>query len=312
MFNDVDDLSNCTVVLVEDSAINQKIIHCCLADICEIQMFSSAEDALVYCKQSPPDLILMDWMLEGMTGVEACHILQGKPETADIPVIFVTSNTSEHQQELCWDAGAVDFIGKPIVARTLVHRVRTHLKYKKQADLLREYSYVDGLTGVYNRRYFELEIERYYRQSVRTQNDLSLIILDVDHFKLYNDHYGHLKGDDALKAVASVLKNNTRRPLDSAFRYGGEEFAVLLPNTPIDAAAKIAKKIVDDIAALKVPHEPSAFKVVTASAGVSSNLETKSTSQFIDAADEELYRAKENGRNRVCVANSVALAVNSD
>lgn len=302
MFNDVNDLSNCTVVLVEDSAINQKIIHCCLADICQIAMFSSAEEALEYCKVTPPDLILMDWMLEGMTGVEACHILQRKPETADIPVIFVTSNTSEHQQELCWDAGAVDFIGKPIVARTLVHRVKTHLKYKKQADLLREYSYVDGLTGVYNRRYFEQEIERYHRQSQRTESDLSLIILDVDNFKLYNDQYGHLKGDDVLKSVATVLSNNTRRPLDCAFRYGGEEFAVLLPNTPLEAATKIAENIIVEIASLKIVHSPSSYKVVTASAGVTSNIGLSTTSEFIDAADAELYRAKEAGRNRVCTA----------
>ncbi|CCQ12456.1 probable two-component response regulator [Pseudoalteromonas luteoviolacea B = ATCC 29581] len=299
MFNDVNDLSDCTILLVEDSPINQKVIQCCLEDICEIVTFASAEEAIEYCLQTPPDIILMDWILDGMSGVQACQLLQKEPTTANIPIIFVTSNTSEHQQEECWDAGGVDFIGKPIVARTLVNRVRTHLKYKKQADVLREYSYVDGLTGVYNRRYFEQELERFMRQSQRTTSSLSLIILDVDFFKKYNDYYGHLEGDDVLKSVAQTLQKNTRRPLDCAFRYGGEEFAVLLPNTPVDSAVKIAENIIQDIHALAIEHTESPMQVVTASAGVADNHSTNETDTLINLADKALYAAKHSGRNQV-------------
>jgi len=299
VFNDVDDLSDCKVLLVEDSVINQKIIQVCLADLCDVAVVESGEEAIEYCLQSAPDLILMDWILTGITGLEACKLLQSKPSTANIPVIFVTSNVGESQQEECWDAGAVDFIGKPIVARTLVNRVKTHLKYKKQADLLREYSYVDGLTGVFNRRYFSQEMDRHYRQGQRANTTLSMIILDVDNFKKYNDHYGHLKGDDVLKSVAKVLKHCTRRPLDGAFRYGGEEFAVLLPNTPKEAAFEIAQNIINGLHQLGIEHAESPFDVVTASAGVSSTHTASDPAELIKQADTALYEAKKNGRNRV-------------
>ena len=129
MFKEIEDLSESLVLIVEDSMLTQKVISCFLEGICSVHMVTSGEKAIEFCRATPPDLILMDWVLEGMSGVEACKQLQEMEGLSDIPIIFVTSNISEQQQDLCWDAGAVDFIPKPIVAKTLMNRVKTHLKY---------------------------------------------------------------------------------------------------------------------------------------------------------------------------------------
>ncbi|KID57449.1 histidine kinase [Pseudoalteromonas luteoviolacea] len=305
MFKEIDDLSDSLVLIVEDSALTQKVLGACLDGLCRVDAVDSAEEAINYCLKSPPDLILMDWILGGMTGLEACKKIQAMDELNDIPIIFVTSNTNENQQELCWDAGAVDFLGKPIVARTLVNRVRTHLKYKRQTDILKQYSFFDGLTEVFNRRYFDMECTRLFRQNLRQQQCMSIIMLDIDYFKLFNDQYGHLQGDDALKAVAKVAVKMVNRPLDSVFRYGGEEFAVLLPNTSEEGALKIAQSIVHAVRGLEIPHCKSEFDVVTVSAGVAvgqygvyDNVE-----DLIQKADEGLYKAKSNGRDQAYLIN---------
>ncbi|KZN67607.1 diguanylate cyclase domain-containing protein [Pseudoalteromonas luteoviolacea] len=300
MFKDIDDLSDSSVLIVEDSSLTQKVLSACLDGLCKVDCVFSAEDAIKHCIDNPPDLILMDWILEGMTGLEACKKIQAMDELNDIPIIFVTSNTNENQQELCWDAGAVDFLGKPIVARTLVNRVRTHLKYKRQTDILKQYSFFDGLTEVFNRRYFDMECQRLFKQNLRQQQSLSVIMLDIDYFKFFNDHYGHLQGDDALKAVAKVAVQMVNRPLDSVFRYGGEEFAVLLPNTDREGAQKIANAIVAAIKGLEIPHSKSRFDVVTVSAGVAVGKygHYDNVEELIKTADKALYQAKDNGRNQ--------------
>lgn len=305
MFKEIEDLSESLVLIVEDSMLTQKVISCFLEGICSVHMVTSGEKAIEFCHATPPDLILMDWVLEGMSGVEACKQLQEMEGLSDIPIIFVTSNISEQQQDLCWDAGAVDFIPKPIVAKTLINRVKTHLKYKQQADTLKRYSYYDGLTKVFNRRFFDMEGARQFKQSVRQQHTCSVVMLDIDHFKKFNDRYGHLSGDDALKAVASAIDGQIRRPMDGVYRYGGEEFAILLPDTEPGGAKQLADQFVDAVKALAIVHEDSEFGVVTISAGVASNNRGEhyqDLAQLISAADEALYNAKHQGRNQACVA----------
>ncbi|MEK0160530.1 diguanylate cyclase [Pseudoalteromonas piscicida] len=303
MFEEVDKLNNCTIVVVEDSPLTQKVLCACLEDTCNVVAFSSAEKALEYIRLALPDLILMDWMLEGITGIDACKELQQDPITAQIPVMFVTSNIKEGQQEMCWDAGAIDFISKPIVARTLLNRALTHLKYKKQADQLREYSYVDGLTGAFNRRLFDSDLERHFRGARRSNSPLSLVMLDVDYFKLYNDEYGHLQGDDILKMFVTLTLQLIRRPLDALYRYGGEEFAILLPNTPNKAAVEIAQRVLHYFFEEKVVHKHSPYKYATVSAGVATydnNTKMLMADDIIQAADSALYEAKASGRNKTC------------
>ncbi|MDW7548797.1 diguanylate cyclase [Pseudoalteromonas sp. McH1-7] len=306
MFEEVTELNDCTVVIIEDSPLTQKVLTACLDDMCTVVAFEGAEKAIDYIKLALPDLILMDWMLDGLTGIDACKELQKDPITAQIPVVFVTSNIKENQQEMCWDAGAVDFISKPIVARTLVNRVKTHLKYKKQADQLREYSYVDGLTKAFNRRLFESDLEKHYRGAKRAEHALSVIMLDVDYFKLYNDEYGHLMGDDVLKHVVKSVKSHIRRPMDAVYRYGGEEFVILLPSTPYDSAIKITERIIKHFFDAKIEHKHSPFNYASISAGVATyNAQShhESAASLVQQADDALYEAKYGGKNKVCGAN---------
>lgn len=163
-------------------------------------------------------MIILDVVMNDMDGLEACRRLKQDPSLRDIPVIFVTSSRDNDDEDDCWDAGGVDFLLKPVNAKTLLNRVKVHLTLKFQADLLRQMAYLDGLTGVFNRRYFDDFLLRQVAQVRRTGEPLSILLLDIDYFKQYNDCYGHLAGDDCLRKVADYLKSAIRRPLDMVAR----------------------------------------------------------------------------------------------
>jgi diguanylate cyclase (GGDEF)-like protein len=181
--------------------------------------------------------------------------------------------------------------------------VRTHLTLKLQNDLLRSMALMDGLTGVANRRKFDEDISADWRQCFREQKPLSLILVDVDYFKRYNDRYGHLAGDGCLKSVAQALSETVRRPYDLVARYGGEEFACVLPNTGLSGAVEIAEKMQERVRALGIEHSASDVdRVVTISLGVATLTPTGELGfeALIEAADKQLYNAKKAGRARVC------------
>jgi diguanylate cyclase (GGDEF)-like protein len=193
-------------------------------------------------------------------------------------------------------AGAADFINKPIVPMTLINRVKVHMSQKHQADLLRSLAYKDGLTGIYNRRYFDHNLERQSSLSARNKAPLALLMIDIDFFKRYNDTLGHLAGDDALRAVAQLLQNCCNRPTDIAARYGGEEFAVLLPDTTEEGAVTIAKNILSEMKAVNIPHPDSELSYLTVSIGIAISTDGE-TASLLDLADKQLYLAKKLGRN---------------
>ncbi|RZM78137.1 diguanylate cyclase response regulator [Pseudoalteromonas rubra] len=306
MFEIVHSIESCTVLVVDDAKVIRKLVSAILKPVCRTVSFESAETALKVCHKIKPDLIIMDIHLEGMSGLEACQQLKSDPELADIPLIFITSNQDPKTQEKCWDAGAVDFIEKPLVASTLVKRITTHLKYKVQADILTNQSFVDGLTELYNRRFFDIEIERLLKDSLRRRVPLALLLIDIDFFKKFNDSLGHLEGDQALKSVTRQVSLCARRPVDLVCRYGGEEIAVLLPDTSVHSAQQFASDIVKSISDLAIVHPMSPHKHVTVSVGVSCTGSSKATTpaQLIAQADDALYHAKEAGRNQyqACVA----------
>jgi diguanylate cyclase (GGDEF)-like protein len=308
MFQGLDNTDNCWVLVVDDSSLMRQLLQSSLKNVCKVTGAESAERAIDVCQDNQPDLILMSWVLEGMSGIDACRKMQIIPELSEIPVIFVTSNTSEANQELCWKAGAVDFVPKPIVPMTLQSRVTTHLKYKRQTDLLKQYSFVDGLTGIYNRRFFDLEIVRLLKQTSRLQQPFTAMMLDIDFFKKYNDQYGHLKGDDVLRQVAHTLKQQVKRPIDTVFRYGGEEFVVLLPNTAREGAQSIASQLVAAVKNLCIENKGSPLEVVTISVGLAFLAEKEycKPNQLLHRADCALYDAKNAGKNRYSVFNHLA------
>ncbi|SFC90306.1 GGDEF domain-containing response regulator [Pseudoalteromonas denitrificans] len=290
MFRNIKKLNGCKVLVVDGSLSVREVIARCLHEVCEIYTVESAE----------PDLILMNWMLGRIPGLDACKKIQSMPSLSEIPIIFVTANTNETHQELCWDAGAIDFVGKPIVPKTLINRVKTHLRYKLQTDALKRDSFIDGLTKIYNRKFFNIEIVRLLKQYSRFKQASSMIMIDIDYFKEYKDTYGHLKGDDTLKAIAKELNDNLRRPLDLVLRYGGEEFVIVLPNTELKGASVIADKVICAVKNLNLAHSKGFSDVMTISAGISAaeGFNVCDVNTFINNADKAFYLAKENGINR--------------
>jgi PleD family two-component response regulator len=226
------------ILLVDDDAGAIAMMGRALASLGELRFATSGADALRLARESAPDLILLDAEMPGMSGFQTCELLKAEPALADIPVIFVTSHSEPEFEVSGLDIGAADFIAKPINPPLLLARARTQLRVKHMADELRRLSTTDALTGIANRRRFDEVFMREWQRARREGESIALMMIDVDHFKRYNDHYGHPAGDACLKAVARAVAECAHRPADLAARYGGEEFALLLPHTPTAAAPR--------------------------------------------------------------------------
>ena len=290
------------LLLVDDQRVNILVLYELFRDECEIFMAADGEQTLQSCRTVLPDLVLLDVHMDGLDGHEVCRRLKDDPETRDIPIIFVTAQGEEQDEVRGFELGAVDFIVKPINPVIVKARVNTHLTLKQQTDILRSFALLDGLTGVANRRKFDEELALDWRQCQREQAPLSVILIDVDHFKRYNDRYGHLQGDAGLQAVAKALGSAIRRPYDLLARYGGEEFACVLPNTNLIDAVKIAECMQAAVRALKLEHLDSAVgQVLTVSLGVATIVPTAgaTSATVVAEADRQLYQAKQAGRARV-------------
>lgn len=290
------------LLLVDDQRVNILVLHELFREECEIFMALNGEQALQLCRTVSPDLVLLDVCMDGLDGHEVCRRLKADPQTHHIPIIFVTGNTAEKDEVYGLELGAVDFIVKPINPVIVKARVNTHLTLKRQNDLLRSLVMLDGLTGVANRRKFDEELARSWLQSLREQAELSVIMIDVDYFKHYNDHYGHLKGDSCLQAIAGALEAAVNRPYDLLARYGGEEFACVLPNTRLKDAVVVAERMLAHVKALQLEHLGSDIgQLVTVSLGVAATTANHAVAPqaLVEEADRQLYQAKQAGRARV-------------
>lgn len=293
------------LLVVDDQAINIQVMHQIFGTDCQVFMATSGVQALSICQSNPPDLILLDVVMPGMDGFEVCSQLKASESTCNIPVIFITAYTDAAQETHGLSLGAVDFIAKPINPAVVRARVKTHLTLKFQSDLLRKLVFLDGLTGVFNRRYFDQQLALEWARASRSGAPLSMVLLDVDHFKLYNDHYGHQAGDECLRLVAQTLKSSLRRPADLVARYGGEEFACILPDTPFKDAMGLAQELEQKLRLQRIPHAQSnVAPIVTASMGLATRIAASlgDASALIGLADQQLYNAKQSGRARVCGA----------
>ena len=293
------------ILVVDDQAINIQVLYQVFCKDHQVFMATNGKQALALCAAQQPDLVLLDIMMPEMDGLEVCRRIKADPLTREIPVIFVTASTDEESEAQGLDAGAVDFISKPVNPRIVRARVATHITLKKQSDLLRSLAYLDGLTGVNNRRFFDEQLAKEWARAVRTSTGISVLMIDVDFFKRYNDTYGHQEGDDCLRSVARAIKSSMARPSDQMARYGGEEFVCLLPDTDLSGALLVAEKIRKSIEALQLPHAASeTSRFVTVSVGVCSQAAPASSTAaaLILQADAQLYAAKRSGRNRICSA----------
>ncbi|WP_018946479.1 diguanylate cyclase [Thioalkalivibrio sp. AKL17] len=290
------------ILVVDDERINVQMLHEMLRNEYRVSVALDGEQALQRARTVQPSLILLDVQMEGMDGYEVCRRLQADEATRGIPVIFVTAMDSEEDERRGLDLGAMDYITKPFRPSIVQARIRNHLELKRQRDLLNRLSSIDGLTGLANRRHFEHTLEREWKNAARSETSLGLLLLDIDHFKHYNDHYGHQAGDETLIAVAGTVADSTRRPTDLAARYGGEEFVCVLPNTDLDGARTTGETIRAAVHELAIPSEAAPAGRVTVSVGATAlqpGPEETGAAMLVHTADQLLYRAKEAGRDRV-------------
>lgn len=305
-----DQAHNGRLLIVDDAMENIQILNHVLGEEHEVLFAMNGEKALELAREHRPDLILLDAVMPGMDGYEVCAALHAAAELRDIPIIFVTALTTPEDETRALESGAVDFITKPFNVAVVRARVRTHLTLKRQSDALRELTLTDALTGVANRRCFNDAIENEWRRCGRGRSQLSVIMIDIDHFKLYNDAYGHQAGDACLKRVAGAMLQCAGRPPDLVARYGGEEFVVLLPQVGEQGAETVAQRILESVAELAIPHRMSTVSdAVSVSLGVATVMpgENGDASQLVRTADLALYEAKAGGRKRYCVARVARL-----
>lgn len=292
------------ILLVDDLPSNIQMLNETLKDGYHLFFATTGKDALRIASEAPPDLILLDIVMPDMDGYEVCKALKSDPLLRDIPVIFITAVCMEADEEIALELGAVDYITKPFNPSIVRLRVRNHIELKRQRDVLSRLSSLDGLTGVPNRRSLDAVMEREWRRGTRSSRPISMVMIDIDFFKPYNDTCGHLAGDDCLKAVAKALQGSLGRAGDLLGRYGGEEFLAVLPDTDREGALAVAQSIHESIAALDIDHPSSPIKRITVSLGVATACARKDQdySVLLHTADQALYQAKQEGRNRTVVA----------
>lgn len=293
------------ILLVDDAPTNIQMLNETLKDGYHLFFATNGKDALRIAAESLPDLILLDVIMPEMDGYEVCRALKADPSLRNIPIIFITAMNQQEDEAIGLELGAVDYITKPFNPTIVRLRIRNQIELKRQRDLLARLSHLDGLTGIPNRRALDDIMEREWRRGTRSLKPLSLLMLDIDHFKAYNDSCGHLAGDDCLRTVAQTLKSPLGRAADIVGRYGGEEFLAILPETDAAGARVVAEEIRTAVSNLALAHPASPQgSTITVSIGIATAVAHRE--QFhtclLDAADRALYQAKLEGRNRVVAA----------
>lgn len=313
------------VLIIDDEESVRDLLHSALTgEGFDVEVAADGLEGFQKAQQYKTDVILLDIMMPDIDGYEVLQRLRQEEKTRNIPVLVLTARADHDDRVLGLEAGAVDYVTKPFFLRELVARIRIHLQLKEYEEQLtqknrelEEYSDLllqlnarleemarrDELTGIGNRRALNEQLVSTHSFSRRYTRPYSIIIVDLDHFKNYNDLYGHQKGDAVLKAVADTIRSACRET-DFVARYGGEEIVVLLRESGHTSSQRIAERIIQSIENLGIPHENNqGYAVVTASAGIATFCPMKNPDEDWEAvlkrSDEALYKAKNTGRNRV-------------
>lgn len=324
-----------SILIVDDSSFILQFVEYNLkaAGYTEIYTVKSGEQVLSFLNSNDNynhvELILMDVFMSGMDGISVCKTLKQDPKFKHIPVMIMTADASEEILQKSFDAGAADYIAKPIRKTELLARVNSAIQLKREMDKVKQRERellevkhklelanlelarlvsLDGLTGIPNRRSFDQTIVAEWQRAYTNGTWLGLIMIDIDYFKQFNDTYGHQAGDFCLQLVAFTIRQTLKGSCDFVARYGGEEFAVILPETDLAITTEIAEKIRMRIQELQIPHYHSKLPngVITISLGTAAmfpqEVGPNAWGQLIQAADKALYIAKSRGRNSVCQA----------
>lgn len=298
------------ILIVDDERLNRIQLRFLLEqEGYRIAEAKNGQDAITIFQELQPEIVLLDAMMPNMNGFDCCTQLLSLNCSRKTAVLMITSLDDQESVDRAFTAGAVDYITKPIHWPVLRQRIRRLIqqsqiqqKQKLLTQKLEKLATVDGLTQLANRRKFEEYFSQEWRRMGREQMPFSLILCDIDFFKLYNDTYGHRDGDRCLQKVAQAISTTARRSGDLVARYGGEEFAVVLPNTDVEGATQVAQKMCFAVTKMAIPHYHSQVSShVTISAGVTTVFPQPNCDfeGMIIAADKALYLAKSMGRNRV-------------
>ncbi|VXD25495.1 Diguanylate cyclase (GGDEF) domain-containing protein [Planktothrix serta PCC 8927] len=340
MNNEQNPLNPCDILIIDDYPDNLRVLTAILAEQgYRVRKAINGKLALATIETQVPDLILLDIQLPDINGYELCRQIKSNPRTYAVPILMISVQDKAEDIVRAFTEGAVDYIKKPFQPEEVIIRVKTQLMIRhlysqledqnqtlfeknnqlqleveqrlqteealKQANFkLQKLAFIDSLTALGNRRYFDEQLPRTWRQMARNKQFLSLIICDLDYFKTYNDTYGHPAGDLCLKQVAHAIHRAVKRPGDLVFRYGGEEFVIILPETPLDGAIQVAKNIQLEVEQLHLLHTHfSIYQKITLSFGISCQSPAPNTSPtaLIIQADQALYDAKTQGRNTYAV-----------
>ncbi|WP_250656703.1 diguanylate cyclase domain-containing protein [Alkalimarinus coralli] len=296
------------VLLVEDSRAIRQLVTAYVEQFGHrVISVESGESAMEIFDQSQIDMVLMDIELPGIDGFEVTKRIRARLSGDWIPIVFLSSNSSDQHFVEGINAGGDAYLAKPVngpVLQSMVQAMGRIAAIQEQLQIankeLSRLAHIDALTELNNRRGFVLHYGREWGRSSRENQPLSVVMIDIDSFKTFNDNYGHLAGDDCLRLVAKTLVSSLLRPTDMVARYGGEEFVVLLPNTSLEGAMLVADRLRESVAQQQVAHDFSPVaKHITISAGCAEKKAGQAPNQLIDSADKSLYLAKENGRNQV-------------
>lgn len=285
------------VLVVDDELIHRQMLSSILQDDCEILTVNNGTEALQFVLNQPIDLILLDMVMPDIRGDEVMKQLRSHPKTSHIDIVIISACTDVEDEETGFLMGALDYITKPFHPTIVQARIKNVLRLIEQRHLLDQMAHIDGLTGIPNRRKFEQIIANEWILHERVSQPLSLAILDVDHFKRFNDTFGHASGDEVLKAVAATMRDMLRRTGDFAARLGGEEFVLVFSGTDATSSATMADSLRQAMQEIQLP-----VGNITVSIGGITLIPAShySLEQAMEEADQLLYQAKQNGRNRVC------------
>ena len=294
-----------SVLIVDDEKSNIIALTHILSSEYTIYFAKNGTDAIELAEKFLPDVILLDILMPGMDGYDVISRLKKGNKTNEIPVIFITGLTGVEEEEKGLSLGAVDYISKPFSPAIVKLRVRSQMQMLNQIRLIKYLSMMDQLTDLPNRRNFDSRLRLEWEHAIRNGVYISLLMIDIDFFKNYNDKYGHQQGDIALKAIANIFKQTLKRSVDFAARWGGEEFVILLPNTNLNGALGIAEITRAKAVEMDIVCTGGNTTRLTLSIGVNTVKPEQGSSLdgFISGADKALYVAKENGRNQVCSWN---------
>lgn len=296
--------SHQTLLIVDDDEKALLALKTLFQDKFNIITCSNGADAISAAQQSAVDLILLDIEMPVMNGLETCEILKQHSYTAAIPIIFLTGLSGTEQQLKALRSGALDFISKPVQIELLMAKVKNYMELAIDRKNLTELSNKDELTGLANRRHIEAILNHEWYTSTRADQPLSILMIDIDNFKIYNDNFGHAHGDRCLKQVAAAMVNALHRENDCIGRYGGEEFLAVLPQTDSEGAVKVTEDLLASVRGISITHPEN---IDTGKLTVSIGIATFNPDPFaqndytvlemLDQADRCLYEAKAGGKN---------------